>query len=104
MFEEETNIICPFCDKIIVDENNDFVECEHLFSHQDDGIDWAEFDENIYAIFEILEGYPMAESEYTNDIKSIVKGLTICKHLDITGYNEPNIMAKIFLQNTFSNM
>ena len=39
---EKESLICPYCNKELVDDENQLNECDHLYSVQYDFIDWVD--------------------------------------------------------------
>jgi len=79
--EEKESLICPYCNKELVDDENQLNECSHLYSVQDDFVDWGDDYNSIIEINQIIENYVFDASE--NELKDFTKGLKIDKYLSV---------------------
>ena len=79
--EEKESLICPYCNRELVDDENQLNECSHLYSVQDDFVDWGDDYNFIIEINQIIENYVFDVSE--NELKDFTKGLKIDKYLSV---------------------
>ena len=90
------DLSCPFCGVDLFDDEGIGIDkpCEHLYSVQDDFVDWGEDYEEIYKLGNIHdnEGWIFDKSEkgnlvnYLDDIKNLTKGLTIDNKINFDSY------------------
>jgi len=74
-------ITCPFCDETISDNKNEiWNHCDHLFSAEDDIIDWGEYN-FIDTINDIIETY--CSHEKFDSFEDMIKDLKIGEFISI---------------------
>ena len=76
---------CPFCDEIICDNKNEiWNHCDHLFSVQDDEVEWdiQEY-KYINEICGICNEYAGCE-KFENEIENMLRNLKIKNDLDVS--------------------
>ena len=85
--EEKVNLKCPYCDVDLFDDEGICIEdaCKHLYSIQDDFVDWGDDYKNIYELGNILEDYGgvFEEDEYIEEFNKFTEGLKIDKYIKI---------------------
>ena len=80
-------IKCPFCDEIICDDENEiWNHCDHLFSAEDECIEWGSEYEYMYGIAGFFNEY-QGDDEFDDKIESLLENLKIKKELEVDCVN-----------------
>ena len=76
---DNNQILCPYCLKVICDDDGGYDQCKHYYSGQDDIVDWEGELSVIRDVLDILDNYDI--EKHSKELNSMIKDLKIGKEL-----------------------